>query len=142
MTDPLMKVIIAEDDEDDYFFMRDVFKEVSPQIKLTWVKDGAELIKFLTAGEHSNEDFKAILLDLNMPKKDGRQTLKEIRENLNIPNIPIIVFTTSNAMADVRYVESFKGTFFMTKPVSIANYQSFAKILPDIIRQKSESSSL
>ena len=119
------QILVAEDDEDDYSLLKDIFKKIYPQINLIWVKDGEELTELLF--KSSNSKPACIILDLNMPKKDGRQALAEIRAKKDLQDIPIIVFTTSASKADKLYVGEFGRTSFVTKPIGLSKYEDFVR---------------
>ncbi|HEY1055160.1 MAG TPA: response regulator, partial [Emticicia sp.] len=99
-------ILIAEDDADDRFLLQTVFDERGYTDKLEFVENGVELLEFLhtkTNGNSSENNFPAfILLDLNMPKKDGREVLKEIKSHPLYKKIPVIVFTTTKSEHEIR----------------------------------------
>src|SRR5260221_3705288 len=102
-----VNLLVAEDDGDDFFLIQKVFEECCPNINLIWVKDGEELMEYLSNKKYrelGGDKFPVILLDLNMPKKDGRQALEEIKNSDEHCVIPVVVFTTSNAAGDMRRV--------------------------------------
>ena len=87
---------------------------------LHWVKDGEELIQCLrdfSSGTSELKNISMILLDLNMPKKDGREALKEIRSNPLWRSIPVLVLTTSNAESDILNTYDLGGNSYIQKPV-------------------------
>src|ERR1044071_2101722 len=103
----ILNLLVAEDDKDDFFLIKKAFDEHCSGLNLIWVKDGEELTDYLQKGRHKNlegEHFPIILLDLNLPKKDGRQALEEIKNDPILCVIPVLVFTTSNAPDDLRRV--------------------------------------
>ena len=118
-------VVIAEDDEDDYFFLEEVLLKQYPRLAIRWAKDGVELLEYLK----DEEPPPLLLLDLNMPRKDGREALREIKKDPKLTDLPVIVFTTSNAEADKVFVQSFKNTLFVTKPIGYSNYLKFGESL-------------
>lgn len=120
-----INVLVAEDDEDDYAFLQDIFKKIYPQINLIWAKDGEELISSLFKNGEPKPAF--VLVDLNMPKKDGRQVLKEIRTTQGFQDLPVIIFTTSASESDKAYVNGYKETSFVTKPIGYLKYVDFVK---------------
>lgn len=117
--------LVAEDDEDDYTFLLSAFEKLCPEANLIWVRDGEELTELLFEAGATTPSL--LLLDLNMPRKDGREALKEIRERGEHDAMPIIVLTTSASDADRRYVSQFSGTSYMTKPVGIAPYEDLVR---------------
>jgi two-component system, response regulator len=127
-TKPLT-VLMADDDEDDRLLARDAFLECGLGVELRFVEDGEELLEYL----HHRGPFAdapnptLILLDLNMPRKDGREALAAIKENPSLRRIPVVVFTTSKAEEDVVRTYDLGVSSFISKPVS---YES----LVDLIR--------
>ncbi|HKX12320.1 MAG TPA: response regulator [bacterium] len=116
-------VLIAEDDDDHFLLTRDAFSEVNPGAELYWVKDGVELLDYLLRrGSYSQPGQSPrpwlILLDLNMPRKDGRQALQEIKANPALQAIPLVVLTTSRNEEDVHLAYSLGGSF-IRKPVRL-----------------------
>ncbi len=111
-------LLIAEDDEDDRFLATEAFKKSGSIIPLRFVNDGEELIDLLESEvKKSNELPYLILLDLNMPKKDGRECLLEIKQNPLLRKIPIIVFTTSNLPEDIAKTYDLGVNSYINKPV-------------------------
>jgi CheY-like chemotaxis protein len=116
-------ILIADDDMDDCDMIRDALKESRLLNELFFVKDGEELMDFLThQGKYADEKKfplpGLILLDLNMPRKDGREALKEIKGNPKLRQIPVVVLTTSEAEEDVYKTYNLGVNSFVTKPVS------------------------
>ena len=113
-------ILIAEDDEDDFFLMKRNFNLRYPQVHMVRVNHGEELLEYL----QTHEAPSVIILDLNMPRKDGREALKDIRRQPSLEKIPIIVFTTSYSDLDQQFVVD-NGAVFYPKPYEILNYYSF-----------------
>lgn len=111
-------LLIAEDDEDDRFLATEAFNKSGSNIPLKFVNDGEDLIGLLESEiKESNEMPYLILLDLNMPKKDGRQCLSEIKQNPLLRKIPIIVFTTSKLPEDIAKTYDLGVNSYINKPV-------------------------
>lgn len=105
---------IAEDDPDDQLLMMDALTEIEvPAADITFVPDGQELIRMLSS---ISQLPSLILLDLNMPKMDGREALKEIKGNQALHHIPVIVFTTSTSEDDIAMTYRCGGNSYFTKP--------------------------
>jgi two-component system, response regulator len=123
-------ILMAEDDEDDYLLARDAFKEHFPLSDLRWVQNGEELMDYLLKrGKYQNAPKPSIvLLDLNMPKKDGREALKEIKSHPLLKKIPIVALTGSNAEADVLYAYGLGVNSFIRKPVGFNEFVDFMKV--------------
>ncbi len=99
-------ILLAEDDQEDYIFTKDALRETRLPHELQRVKDGEELMAYLLRqGSYGNPRQaprpEIVLLDLNMPKKDGRVALKEIKLNPDLCQIPVVVLTTSQANEDI-----------------------------------------
>lgn len=122
--DPIV-ILMADDDDDDFLLTQKALKESKLLNTLIRVKDGEELIDYLLKrGEYTDENTKrpgVILLDLNMPRKDGREALKEIKSNPDLHDIPVVVFTTSKAEEDIYRSYQLGVNSFITKPVTFEN---------------------
>lgn len=99
------RILLADDDFEDFQLIKNTFQENNLNVHLTHVEDGQYLIDILRAQSKFNklgELPHLILLDLNMPRKNGWEVLKEIKENGLLARIPIIIFTTSNSPRDIE----------------------------------------
>jgi len=127
-------ILMADDDEDDRLLTRDALRESHLTNELRFVEDGEELVDYLKhQGKYQNEEDAPrpgiILLDLNMPKKDGREALKEIKTDPDLRDIPIVVFTTSQAEEDIYRTYKLGVNSFITKPVTFENLIKVMKAL-------------
>lgn len=116
-------ILIADDDPEDRMLAAEALKESRLANDVRFVEDGEELVDYLTyRGRFSNPDDAprpgVILLDLNMPRKDGREALREIKENSELRRIPIIVLTTSKAEIDIYRSYDLGVNSFIVKPVT------------------------
>jgi CheY-like chemotaxis protein len=118
-------ILIAEDDMAHFFFFDTLLKRESPGAKLAWVKDGEELIEYLNS--HERPDI--LMLDVRMPRKDGREAIQEIKANPEFKDLRVIAFTTSNDLRDKQFFEQFENTSFFTKPDNINDYRTFIRTL-------------
>lgn len=113
---------MADDDPDDRLLSREALDEARLANELNFVEDGEELIDYLyQRGKFTELNAPRpglILLDLNMPKKDGRQALKEIKADPNLKMIPIVVLTTSKAEEDILRTYELGVNSYITKPVT------------------------
>jgi len=118
-------ILMADDDDDDFMLTRKALGESRLLNRLMRVSDGEELLDYLNRrGDYNAENAPrpgVILLDLNMPRKDGREALKEIKSNDELRNIPIVVFTTSKAEEDIYKTYQLGVNSFITKPVTFDN---------------------
>jgi CheY-like chemotaxis protein len=120
---PGATILIAEDDDDDYFLTGQALKEAGIPADLRRVSDGEELLDYLLHRKRfSNGDAapppSLILLDLNMPRMDGREALREIKGNPRLRHLPIVVLTTSKADEDVVRSYELGVNSFITKPLT------------------------
>lgn len=128
-----VRILVADDDEDDRMLIADAFDESLLKNPVDFVKDGEDLMQFLRKEgpyEGNTDELPGIiLLDLNMPKKDGRIALKEIREDPSLRNIPIIVLTTSKSEEDILKTYGLGVNSFITKPVTFDRLVDVVKVL-------------
>lgn len=115
--------LMADDDPDDRVLTKSALKESKVLNELHFVEDGEELMDYLKyEGKYTNpEDAprpSVILLDLNMPKKDGREALKEIKSDPNLRRIPVVIMTTSKAEEDIVRSYDLGANSYITKPVT------------------------
>ena len=128
-------ILIAEDDEDDYLLTIEALKEAGVDTQIKWVKDGEELMDYLepigraTLKKSSPEFPSLILLDLNMPRKDGREVLDEIKKNDVLRKIPVVVLTTSKAETDINHAYDLGVNSYIQKPVRFSEFVEVIKVL-------------
>lgn len=120
----LVEILVAEDDPDDRLFIRRALRENKIPNTVREVANGAELLDYLRgAGTFTSADAARrpglILLDLNMPRKSGREALREIKNDPELRSIPVVVLTTSNAESDVTYSYSQGANAYITKPSTL-----------------------
>jgi len=108
-------VLAAEDDEDDFLLLSDAIREARPDVQMEWVKNGEELLEFLERKETPD----LVFLDLNMPRKDGRESLKELRSAEKYPAVPIVILTNSSMNEDVLKACRFGANIFYANPAII-----------------------
>ena len=116
-------ILLADDDADDRMLTRDALAESRLANDLRTVEDGEKLLSYLRRrGEFENPELSPrpglILLDLNMPRMDGREALREIKSDPNLRSIPIVVLTTSKAEEDIYRTYDLGVNSFITKPVT------------------------
>jgi two-component system response regulator len=113
-------ILVAEDDADDRFLLQTAFEEKGYSDRLEFVENGIELIAYLNERQKnsSNRYPKFILLDLNMPKKDGREVLKELKQHDQYKKIPIIIFTTTRNENEIRRCYEMGANTYVVKPAS------------------------
>ena len=116
-------ILVADDDADDRMLIEDAFSESKLQNPLNFVEDGEQLLAYLKReGDYAELKGKpypgVILLDLNMPKMDGRTALAKIKEDEKLCRIPVIILTTSKAEEDILRTYNLGVNSFITKPVT------------------------
>lgn len=119
-----VQILLVEDNPGDVRLTVEALREGSFYNNLTVVKDGAEAIAFLSkAGKYVNAPRpELILLDLNLPKKDGREVLAEIKADEDLRKIPIVILTTSQAKEDITTAYSLYANCYITKPVDLDQF--------------------
>jgi CheY-like chemotaxis protein len=126
-------ILLIDDDEVDAQLTKKVLKKDKLFNTLSSVKDGIEAMKFL----HRESPYEnaprpdLILLDLNMPRKDGRETLAEIKADDSLKSIPVVVLTTSDAERDVAESYHLQASGFIAKPVNMKQFSTVIKSLTD-----------
>ena len=138
---PLMKdpgkaitIIMADDDPDDRELAREAFEECRLANDVHFVEDGEELMEYLCRKGRYLTVPEAplpalLLLDLNMPRKDGREALKEIKSHPDLKRIPIVVLTTSKAEEDILRAYDLGVNSYITKPVTFESLVDTIKVL-------------
>ncbi len=141
-----VNILLIEDNPGDVRLTQEAFKEGRLTINLSVVMDGVEAIKYLKKeGEyHSATIPDLILLDLNLPKKDGREVLEEIKTDYDLKRIPVVVLTTSNAEQDILKSYNLHANCYINKPVDfdkffdviqkIEDFWLTTAILPTMVR--------
>lgn len=117
-----LNIVMADDDPDDRMLVKDALAETAVPHTLDCVGDGEELLEYIRrrgryAGGADYPDPRLILLDLNMPRKDGRETLRELKADPKLRQIPVVVLTTSNASEDVQHTYDLGASSFIIKPI-------------------------
>jgi CheY-like chemotaxis protein len=127
-------ILMADDDDDDRMLTQDALEECRLSNDLRFVVDGEELMDYLhQRGEYADPRRSPrpglILLDLNMPKKDGREALQEIKAAPKLCHIPVIVLTTSKAEEDIYRSYNLGASSYITKPVTFESLVEMMKAL-------------
>ncbi len=130
----IISILLADDDPDDRQLTSDAFRENRLANSLDCVEDGEELLEYLhRRGKYTNLSNAPlpglILLDLNMPRKDGREALKEIKAHPEFRRIPIVVLTTSKAEEDILRTYDLGVNSYITKPVTFKSLVEIVKVL-------------
>lgn len=119
-----VEILLVEDNAGDVRLTREALREGKVYNNLHWAKDGVEALEFLRReGNHADAPRPdIILLDLNLPKKDGREVLAVIKSDDQLKQIPVVVLTTSKAEEDVLRSYALHANCFITKPVDLDKF--------------------
>jgi CheY-like chemotaxis protein len=126
-----IEVLLVEDDPGDVMMTREAFQDYKVQNQLHVVSDGAEAMAFLReVGDYAGRPRPdLVLLDLNLPRMDGRQVLESIKSDPELASIPVVVLTTSENEDDVLRSYSLHANAYVTKPV---DFQRFIEVIRQI----------
>ena len=121
---PPVEILLVEDNPGDHRLTKEALHEGKVYNNLHWVQDGVEALDFLKRrGKHAKAPRPdIILLDLNLPKKDGRQVLSEIKQDQSLRAIPVVILTTSAAEEDVLRSYDLHANCYVTKPVDLEKF--------------------
>ena len=121
---PPVEILLVEDNPGDVRLTREALREGKVYNNLHWAKDGVEALEFLRReGRHADAPRPdIILLDLNLPKKDGREVLSAIKNDERFKQIPVVVLTTSEAEEDVLRSYELHANCYITKPVDLDKF--------------------
>jgi CheY-like chemotaxis protein len=125
-------ILVAEDDADDRFLLQTAFTEKGFNERIEFVENGVELLKYLHAiiSKTGEVDYPAfILLDLNMPKKSGREALAEIKQHPVLKSIPVIVYTTTKNENEIKKCYELGANTYIVKP---ARFDALLKVVENI----------
>jgi two-component system, chemotaxis family, response regulator Rcp1 len=128
-----IEVLLVEDSPGDVRLTREALKDAKVQISLHVAHDGIEAMAFLgRTGTHANAPRPdLILLDLNLPKKDGREVLKEIKESVTLRSIPVVILTTSSSEMDVVQSYNLHANCYISKPVDLDGFLRVVQSIDD-----------
>jgi CheY-like chemotaxis protein len=121
-----IEILLVEDNPGDMRLTKEALKEGKVYNNLHWVKDGVDALEFLRReGKHAQAPRPdIILLDLNLPKKDGREVLSVVKNDDQLKHIPVVVLTTSKAEEDVVRSYNLHANCYVTKPVDLEKFIS------------------
>ena len=129
----IIDILLVEDNPGDVRLAQEALKESKVRNRLHIVNDGMAATDFL----FKRNDYKdaprpdLIILDLNLPKKDGREVLAEIKADENLKRIPIVIFTTSKAEADILKTYNLHANCYITKPLNFDKFMEVIKSIED-----------
>jgi CheY-like chemotaxis protein len=128
-----IEVLLVEDDPGDTLMIREAFEDNKVRNRLTCVTDGVQALELLRReGEHAEAVRPdLILLDLNLPRKDGREVLAEIKGDSDLSTIPVVILTTSQAEEDVLRSYKLHANAYVTKPVDFERFIDVVRQIDD-----------
>lgn len=128
-----IEVLLVEDSPGDVRLTQEAFRDANSSIHLSVASDGVEAMAFLKhTGTHANSPRPdLILLDLNLPKMDGREVLAHIKENEDLKTIPTVILTTSDAESDIVKSYQLQANCYLTKPVQLDAFEALVKSIND-----------
>lgn len=126
-----IEILLVEDNPGDVRLTMEAFNESKVNNRVRTVRDGVEALAFLRREGRYGNAFRPdiILLDLNLPKKNGREVLAEIKEDPNLKRIPVVILTTSEAEQDILKAYNLHANCYITKPV---DFDQFIKVIKSI----------
>ncbi len=129
----VIEILLVEDNPGDVRLTLEAFKEGKLINNLSVVSDGVEAMAFLRKeGKYTDKPCPdLILLDLNMPKMDGREVLAEIKKDTNLRHIPVVILTTSEAEQDILKSYDLHANCYITKPVDLDQFNAVVKSIQD-----------
>ncbi len=128
-----IEILLVEDNAGDARLAREALREAKVRNNLTWLSDGEEALAFLRReGKYSHAPRPdLILLDLNLPRKDGREVLTEIKSDDNFKRIPVVILTTSQAEEDILKAYHLNANCYIPKPVDLERFLTVVKTIED-----------
>ncbi|MEL1252431.1 response regulator [Flavobacterium sp. DGU38] len=123
-----LHILLADDDEDDRLFFKDAFEEVKVQTKVEFVFDGLQLMEHLNNPDNKLPDI--LFLDLNMPKKTGKECLIEIKKTERLKNLIIAIYSTSSSDEDIEDTFVEGANIYIKKP---SDFNALKKIINEVI---------
>jgi CheY-like chemotaxis protein len=125
-----MKLLLVEDNLGDVGLIREAFASCEAEIEICVARDGVDALEQLDRGAHAERP-DLILLDLNLPRMDGRELLGRLKSDPELRAIPVVVFTSSNAPRDVAQAYALQANCYLVKPPDLAGIERVVGLLND-----------
>ena len=129
-----LKILLADDDLDDCLFFQEVLEELSLSSSLTYVHNGDELMHWLNNQQDVLPD--VLFLDLNMPRKNGKECLTEIRANDKLKNLPVIIYSTSYELNNSNWLYQNGAKYYIRKPSDFVTLKQIINKALSLIAEK------
>ncbi len=128
-----MNILLVEDNPGDVFLTREAFREGRLNHRLSVAEDGEEALQFLRRQGRYDKVLlpDLILLDLNLPRMDGREVLAEVKRDPGLQMIPVVVLTTSDLETDVQHAYAHHANCYLTKPVDVGDFLRKVRLVED-----------
>ncbi len=123
MTRQIYRLLLAEDDEGDVALMKEAFRSNGIRCELEVASDGVETMDALRRGREAGSLPHLVLLDLNMPRMNGRDVLREVKADPTLASVPIVVFSTSPSQRDISECYALNANSYVTKPTDLASFR-------------------
>jgi two-component system, chemotaxis family, response regulator Rcp1 len=127
-----LRILLVDDSPSDVRLIREALKDASVPVQITVARDGIEATEYLRqseTGEALRPDL--VLLDLNLPRKNGKEVLAEIKASPNLKQIPVLVMTSSRADEDIAQAYSLSANCYITKPADLQEYVHVVRAIED-----------
>ena len=121
-------VLCVDDDPDDQILVKETIKELNPSLEVASALNGVEALQYLDAAKERGELPSLVILDINMPLMDGKQTLTQIKKDAALNAVPVVMFTTSSSPLDKLFCEKH-GVKFVNKPIKQVELYETVKML-------------
>jgi two-component system, chemotaxis family, response regulator Rcp1 len=127
-----LRILLVEDSPSDVRLIREALKETLLPVQVTLARDGVEAMEYLRQSEVGLVNRPDIvLLDLNLPRKNGREVLAEVKAAPHLKQIPVLIMTSSKADEDVRQAYSLNANCYITKPANLQDYLDVVRSIED-----------
>ncbi len=127
-----LEILLVEDCSSDVRLIREALKETSVAVQINVARDGVEALDYLHGAERGfNTRPNLILLDLNLPRKNGREVLAEIKSSPKLKQIPVLVMTGSHADEDIAQAYALNANCYITKPCDLSEYLNVVRAIED-----------
>lgn len=131
--EPHTKLLLADDDFDDAFFFKEAVRGISENLNIKIVNDGEQLMEYLKS--HTDDLPRILFLDLNMPRKNGFECLREIKKNEKLRDLAVIVYSTSDQNEVIKLLYDAGAQFYIQKPDNFSRLKSVIKKAIDFAKE-------
>ena len=129
---PLRTILLVEDSPGDVRLTQEAFRDANKDLTIHVVSDGVEAMAFLRqSGRAGATRPDLILLDLNLPKMDGREVLSQVKADDDLKTIPTVILTTSTASEDIAHSYKLQANCYLAKPVQLADFETLVRSIND-----------